>query len=92
MLARLGRTIALADWIKELKRVSSVWIKEAHCKRLFQWQGGYAAFSVSASNLERVKKYIERQEQHHHKVSFQDELRALFRKHKMEWDERYVWD
>ncbi len=92
MLARLGRTIALADWIKELKRVSSLWIKEAHAKRLFQWQGGYAAFSVSASNLEQVRKYIERQEQHHRKVSFQDELRALFRKHKMEWDERYVWD
>jgi putative transposase len=47
---------------------------------------------VSPSNLETVKEYIARQEEHHRKMSFQDELRALLRKHKVEWDERYVWD
>ena len=58
----------------------------------FQWQGGYADFSVSQSNLEEVKRYIAGQEEHHHKLSFQDELRALLRRHEIKWDERYVWD
>lgn len=52
----------------------------------------YSATSVSQSNLDRVKTYITNQERHHQKISFQDELRALFRKHELEWDERYVWD
>ena len=60
--------------------------------RDFEWQGGYAAFSVSASRLAEVKKYIANQEHHHRKMNFQDELRTLFRKHDVEWDERYVWD
>jgi len=47
---------------------------------------------VSQSNLEQVKRYIAGQEEHHRKMSFQDELRALLRKHEIEWDEKYVWD
>jgi hypothetical protein len=57
-----------------------------------QKQGRYAGFSVSQSNLEEVKRYIAGQEEHHRKLSFQDELRALLRRHEIEWDERYVWD
>ncbi|HXF38535.1 MAG TPA: transposase [Blastocatellia bacterium] len=93
MLARLSRTITQAEWVKELKRVSSLWLKEQDGRYAdFYWQAGYACFSVSQSNLDRVKAYITNQERHHHKISFQDELRALFRKHGLEWDERYVWD
>ena len=93
LLARFGRTITQAEWVKELKRVSNLWMKEQGREYTdFQWQGGYADFSVSKSNLEQVKEYIETQEEHHRKVSFQDELRALFRKHEIEFDERYVWD
>ena len=93
LLARFGRTITQAEWVKELKRVSNLWLKEqSRTYADFQWQGGYADFSVSPSNLERVKRYIASQEDNHRKLSFQDELRALFRKHKVEWDERYVWD
>ena len=58
----------------------------------FQWQAGYAGFSVSQSNVEEVTKYIENQAEHHRKMTFQDELRALFRRHGIEFDERYVWD
>jgi hypothetical protein len=58
----------------------------------FEWQGGYADFSVSQSNLEQVKQYIAGQEEHHRNIGFQDELRALLRKHEIEWDEKYVWD
>ena len=92
LLARLGRTITQAEWVKELKRVSNLWIKDEYSIKDFAWQGGYAAFSVSASNLDQVQRYIATQEEHHRKLSFQDELRALFRKHDLEWDERYVWD
>lgn len=92
LLARFGRTVTQAEWVKELKRVSNLWLKEKHSIRDFEWQGGYADFSVSASNLEMVKRYIANQDKHHHKMSFQDELRTLLRRHKLEWDERYIWN
>jgi putative transposase len=92
MLARFGRTITQAEWVKELKRVSNLWLKDKYHMLDFEWQGGYADFSVSQSDLEQVKTYIANQERHHRKVSFQDELRSLLRLHHMEWDERYIWD
>ena len=93
LLARFGRTIAQAEWVKELKRVSNLWLKE-HGRYYadFEWQGGYADFSVSQSRLDAVKHYIAGQEEHNRKIGFQDELRALLRKHEIEWDEKYVWD
>lgn len=93
ILARFGRTISQAEWIKEVKRISSVWIKGREPSlHDFAWQAGYGVFSVSASNLETVRVYIEQQEQHHKRMTFQDEYRALLRKHGTSWDERYVWD
>jgi putative transposase len=92
LLARFGRTITQADWVKELKRVSNIWLKDEGGLSNFEWQGGYADFSVSQSNLEQVKSYIANQTEHHRKLSFQEEVRALLRKHEMEWDERYIWD
>jgi putative transposase len=91
-LVRFSRTISQAEWVKEVKRVSNLWLKEAHSIRDFKWQGGYADFSVSASNLEMVKRYIANQQHHHRKMDFQDELRMLLRRHDVEWDERYIWD
>ncbi|MGA3145594.1 MAG: transposase [Verrucomicrobiota bacterium] len=82
-----------AEWVKEMKRISNLWLKERGRDYAdFEWQGGYADFSVSQSNLEQVKQYIARQEEHHRQVGFQDELRAMLRKHEIEWDEKYVWD
>ncbi len=92
LLARFGRTITQAEWVKELKRVSNLWLKEKYSMRDFEWQSGYADFSVSASNLEQVKRYILNQQRHHHKISFQDEVRTLLRRHEVEWDERYIWE
>src|SRR5437868_15489038 len=86
ILARFGRTITQAEWVKELKRVSNPWLKEQGSDYAdFEWQGGYADFSVSQSNLEQVKQYIAGQEEHHRKIGFQDELRTLLRKHEFEW-------
>ena len=93
ILARFGRTITQATWIKELKRVSNGWIqRQAREFRRFHWQDGYSDFSVSHSNLARVQAYIARQEEHHRKRDFQDELRALLRKHQIPYDEKHLWD
>lgn len=93
LLARFGRGVTQSDWVKELKRVSSLWIKERDPSlKGFAWQSGFGIFSVSPSALEKVEAYIANQEEHHRKVTFQDEFRAFLKKHRIEWDERYVWD
>jgi len=92
-LFALSRTHAIANVVKEVKRTSSGWIKETSRRMSkFHWQGGYAAFSVSQSNLVDVIRYIENQEEHHKRVTFQDEYRAFLNAYGIEFDERYVWD
>ena len=92
-LCRFGRSIALADWVKEMKRASSIWVKKRASELYdFAWQSGYGVFSVSASNIESVKVYISDQKEHHKKLTFQEEYRMLLQKHGVEWDERYVWE
>lgn len=79
--------------IKELKRSSSIWIKsKGFYYKDFHWQSGYGVFSVSESMKNTVFEYIENQEQHHKKMSFQDEFRALLKHHNIEIDEKYLWD
>jgi len=93
LLCRFGRTLTQAEWVKELKRVSNIWLKEqGRDLSGFEWQSGYADFSVSQSNLEQVKQYIADQGDHHSKLSFEHELRAFLIKHQVEFDERYLWD
>lgn len=93
LLARESRTITLSDWIKELKRVTSIWIKTKGTQfKTFAWQAGYGAFSVSQSQSVKVIKYIQEQEKHHRKKDFQTEFRELLVRHEIEFDERYVWD
>ena len=91
MLFVLGRSMSVSEVVEEVKKQSSKWAKE-HLGPGFYWQNGYGAFSVSASNVEAVKAYIENQEHHHRAQTFQDEFRELLRRHEIEWDERYVWD
>lgn len=89
LLGNLGRTI----WVKELKRASNSWIRERFPDhRQFEWQSGYGAFSVSQSQLDKVIQYVRDQVKHHQQVSFQDELRALLKRHGLAWDDRYVWE
>ena len=93
ILLRLSKNVAVADLIRELKRSSSIWIKdEAPSISDFHWQSGYGAFSVSPSHLKSLSHYIEGQEEHHHKESFQEEFRRLCAKYGVEIDERYAWD
>jgi len=93
LLGRQSRTIALSDWVKELKRVTSIWIKEQGPQfETFAWQSGYGAFSVSQSQLSNVIHYIQQQEVHHRKKDFKTEFREFLKRHEIEYDERYVWD
>jgi putative transposase len=92
-LLQLSRTLSIAKLIEAMKVDSSAWIKRKSPDLAdFYWQSGNGAFSVSQSNVEQVKSYIANQEEHHRRISFQDELRALLRRHEIEFDERYVWD
>jgi len=60
--------------------------------RLFAWQEKYGAFSVSVSQLDNIIQYIKGQEEHHRKMTFQEEFLTLLKKHRIEYDERYLWD
>ena len=92
-LFALSRTHSIASVVKEIKRTSSGWVKEfSPTLQTFHWQLGYGAFSVSQSNLDEVIRYIESQEEHHTRVTFQDEYRALLNAYRVDYDERYVWD
>ena len=85
--------MALAARLEEIKKHSSRWVKEIDPKYAgFSWQRGYGAFSVSRSQLDAVMAYVEGQEEHHQKITFQDEYRSFLKKHGIEFDERYVWD
>ncbi len=92
LLTRLPAELAVSDCLRTVKANSSRWVKEKWPeRRLFAWQSGYGAFSVSESNERAVIRYIQSQEDHHRKISFQDEFLALLRKHGVEFDERYIW-
>ena len=93
LLCRLGKTISLADLVRDLKRDSSKWIKLQDLSLAnFHWQAGYGAFSISPSHVAALQAYISNQEEHHKRESFQDEFRRLCEKYGLEIDERYVWD
>jgi REP element-mobilizing transposase RayT len=93
LLIVLPSKVSLADALRILKTNSSRWIHQKWLgKRSFAWQSGYSAFSVSESNAIQVIRYIAGQERQHKKLSFQGELRAFLKKHKISYDERYVWD
>ena len=93
MLFQLSRTIAIADAIGKIKSTSSAWVNQTRgMSAPFHWQGGYAIFSVSQSNVEAVREYIRTQPEHHAKQSFPDGLRKWLQRYEVAWDENYVWD
>jgi len=77
--------------MRDLKANSTNWIHETFRQlRAFYWQDGYSAFSVSPSALQNVVKYVKNQQEHHRKVSFEEELKRLLDSHGIEYDERYL--
>ena len=91
LLISLGKMIEVSKLIGNIKRGSSVWMKD-HGVQKFYWQEGYGAFSIGQSQIQAVIKYIEAQKEHHRQSDFQDEFRGLLQKYQVEFDERYVWD
>jgi REP element-mobilizing transposase RayT len=93
ILFSLGRVIAIADLLEEVKTETSKWIKTKGSEfRNFHWQPGYGAFSIGQSQVEAVKKYIHGQKEHHRRITFQEEYREFLRLYGVDYDERYVWD
>jgi len=93
ILSGLSKTLALAEVVEKVKARSSKWIKTKGPQLAgFYWQGGYAAFSVSESMVAAVREYIRDQPEHHRRRSFEEELREFLRLHRIEFDERYLWD
>lgn len=83
---------SLSDLMKQVKQDSSKWINQKGLSiGKFQWQQGYGAFSYSKDQVPRVVQYIKNQNEHHKTLSFQEEYLALLKKHKVEYDERYVF-
>jgi REP element-mobilizing transposase RayT len=89
-LVRLKATHAVADVVRQIKRGSSLWIHQ-HGVRQFEWQEGYAAFTVSSSQLSKVSHYISNQVEHHRKKTFEEEYVELLRLSGVEFDEKYLW-
>jgi putative transposase len=91
ILSSLSKNIAFSELIGRIKGSSSKRLKEKGVHG-FAWQNGYGAFSVSESNAETLVAYITNQAEHHRKFSFQEEVRELLKRHRIRFDERYLWD
>ena len=93
ILAKLRQDKAVADVLRSMKANSSAWIHRTFSRSAdFAWQGGYGAFTVSESQVEKVRQYIANQQTHHQRVSFREEFIALLSAHGIEYDERYLWE
>jgi len=91
ILAKLRQDKAISKLVGELKANSSGWISRTFPEATaFEWQEGYGAFTVSESQVAKVHRYIERQEEHHRSVSFLDEFKTLLKAHGLSFDERYL--
>ncbi len=93
LLVSLHRELSISDTLRDIKSVSSLWVHENFANHQdFAWQAGYAAFSVSYSNMDAVKIYLAGQAEHHRIRTFQEEYLEFLHRHDMEYDERYIWE
>jgi len=93
VLYKQPKTMTVPDMVRELKRSSSLWLKKRELSlRDFAWQGGYGAFSVGQTEIDVVRNYIEKQEEHHKTRTFQEEYLAFLHKYGVEYDGRFLWE
>ena len=93
LLVALPPTIALSDAIRDIKAGASKWVNELPgMDSRFEWQKGYAAFTVSYSQLESVRKYIQGQEVHHQQQTFEEEYLSFLKRHEIEFDPRFLFE
>jgi putative transposase len=89
LLLQFPATVVISEAIKTIKANSSSWMSDEIGQ--FAWQQGYGAFSVSKSNMAAVMTYIQNQERHHRKMTFEEEFIAFLKKHGIEFDPKYVF-
>ena len=93
ILLSLPSTLSIAKAMQLIKGGSSKWVHESFPEhRRFGWQVKYGAFGVSVSLLDKTVQYIQRQAEHHRKMTFQEEFLTLLKKHRISYDERYLWE
>ena len=90
VLAKIRPTISVSEFLSKLKSGSSSWAKRQTAGR-FGWQARFAAFTVSESQVEGVRRYIRNQEEHHQTKSFEDEFKTLLHAHNVDFDAAYLW-
>jgi REP element-mobilizing transposase RayT len=93
LLAGFKPTIAVSEMLQRIKGNSSKWINDENkTTKRFEWQPGYGAFTVSQSQIPTVRRYIQRQREHHKSVTFRDEFLAMLERHNITYDPRYVFE
>ena len=90
LLVGLKATHCLADFMRELKKASSVWVHEEIKLREFAWQEGYGAFTVSPTARPQVQKYIAHQAEHHRVRTFREELVEFLKKACVNYEDRFL--
>jgi len=91
LLIGLRATHRLDYVLRDIKADSSAWVHKVIGQKKFEWQSGYLGLTVSPSQIERVRRYILNQEEHHRRKTFQEEYLELLKLSGIEYDERYVW-
>ena len=91
MLISLDKNITLSNLLLHIKRDSSKWMNERTPKR-FHWQDGYFGFTIGESGVDALTRYIAKQQQHHKKLTFKEEVELLLAKYKVDYDPKEIWD
>lgn len=91
ILSDLHPSIALSDYIKEIKTASNTWMKNSgNFPNFKSWAEGYCAITYSLKDKDKIIQYIKNQKEHHRKTSFTEELKQILTENGIEWDERYL--
>jgi len=90
LLVGLKATHCLADFMRELKKSTSIWVHDEVDEKTFAWQEGYAAFTVSAPARGNVQAYIANQADHHRIKTFREELVEFLKRAGVEYDPQYL--
>ena len=92
LLMELSNLDKFTDLVRDTKAASSLWIHKTFPEAYaFNWQEGFGSFSVSYSSIERARTYIQNQEKHHQKISFEEEYIKLLKRHGIKYDERFLF-
>jgi REP element-mobilizing transposase RayT len=93
LLLQLRPATSAAEAMRVMKAYSSRWLRETYAElSTFAWQRGYAAFAVSRSAEPKARRYIDAQAEHHQKMTFEEELVALLKRHGVDYDPRFLLD